>query len=523
MRKIIILVSVLLLGIVSMSYLYFSKLGTENDAKDLALQSATNNAAILFSFQNDKAFYEIIEGQGLLQQVIGDEKTNLLKQLKESFVNKKSINNFVQDQEIYISLLPDTNQTLNFLLTVQIRPDQELINFQNILRPIVKPVLNEKNIYTLKVNDSLNVFMGIQHQVLTISTSLKLIKNAAIRLDENPFTAYIKESRLLNKNILAQLHINFNQAPLLLKKIISGNLNGEMALFKTQNSFATLNYNFSKEKILFNGNTEIKSADNYLKLFEHIPVQNTAIQNILPDRTANYTLYAYDNYQSWQQKLISWQTLKKLTDKRNSLIKKVKAEYRTDLNAIFPTYLKNQFVTFQLNTGEKLAAISLINGEKVKQLLFDVSEDYNDEIKHFKPADILFIYLGEPFKNFTKPYYLIIDNQLVIANNASTLQSFLNSYKNNKLLIQEPAYLDALNQLPNTSNIGFYINLKNSKDIFRSQLLLTYYKHLQADSGLKEFDSFYYQMSADQNKFITNMLLNKYIKQNTSDSSSTVK
>ncbi|OWK70799.1 hypothetical protein [Pedobacter sp. AJM] len=521
MRKIIILVSVLLLGVASMSYLYFSKLGIENDAKDLALQSATNNAAILFSFQNDKAFYEIMAGQSLLQQAIGEEKTNLLKQLKESFINKKLINNFVQDQEIYISLLPDTNQTLNFLITVQIRSDQELINFQNKLQSIVKPVVKEKNIYTLQVNDSLNVFLGMQHQVLTVSTSLKLIKNAAIRLNDNPFTAYIKESRLLNKNILAQLYINFNQAPLLLKNIIAGSINGEMALFKTQNSFATLNYNFSKEKILFNGNTEIKSADNYLKLFEQIPVQSINIQNIIPDRTASYTIYAYDNYQSWQQKLARWQTLKNLTDKRNVLIKKVKTEYRTDLNAIFPLYLKNQFITFQLNTGEKLAAISLINGEKVKQLLFDVSEDYSEEIKHFKTADILFTYLGEPFKNFVKPYYVIIDNQFVIANNASTVQSFLNSYKNNKLLIQEPAYLDALNQLPNTSNIGFYINLKNAKNIFRSQLLLKYYQHLQADSGWKEFDSFYYQMSADQNKFITNMLLNKYIKPNPSDSAST--
>lgn len=520
MRKIIILVSVLLAGIVLMSYLYFSKLGTENDAKDLALQSATNNAALLFSFQNDKGFYEIIEGQDLLQQVIGYDKMNLLKQLKEGFINSKSVNQLIQDQEIYISLLPDTNQTLNFLITVQVKPDLSIASVQNQLKSIVNPVAKENNIFTVKVNDSLDVFLGVQHQVLTISTSLKLIKNAGIRLKENPFTAYIKESRLQNKNVLAQLYINYNQAPPLLKSIIAGKINGEIDIFNAQNSFATLNYNFSREKILFHGNTEIKSADSYLKLFENIPVQQTDIQNILPDQTANYTIYAFDNYKSWRQKLANWQVQHQLTDKINSQLKGIKTQYRTDLNAIFPFYLKNQFIAFQLNTGEKLAAISLSDGEKVKQLLFDVSEDYTEEIKHFKSSDILFMYLGEPFKKFTKPYYTILDNQLITANNPSTLQSFLNSYRNNKLLIQQPDYLDAMNQLSGTANIGFYINLKNSKEIFRSQILSPYYKHLQADSGLKTFDTFYYQMSADHHKFITNLLLNKYIRPQTPDSTS---
>ncbi len=51
-----------------MAYLYFSKLSDENNAKDLALQSATNNAALIFAFQNDKSFYQIIEGQNLIPE-----------------------------------------------------------------------------------------------------------------------------------------------------------------------------------------------------------------------------------------------------------------------------------------------------------------------------------------------------------------------------------------------------------------------------------------------------------------------
>ncbi len=511
MKRIIIIVTALFLGVVFMALFYFSKLGMENQAKDLALQSATNDAAIIFSFQNEKSFYAIIEGQNILQLVLGAQKTSLLKEIKESFINNTNLNNFIKDQQIYISILPDSGKTLNFLITVQMQQEKKINSFFDNLnaKNLVKKV--EEDLYLVKLNQHLSLYIGTKNQVLTASTTLKLVKNAQIRLSENPFTNFIKESNLLNKNILAHAYINFNKAPVLLKNIIAGNINGELALLDKQNSYASLNYNFSKERILFNGNTVLKASDNYLKVFENNVPQNTLIQNILPDNTANYTLYAFDNYNTWRSKLSQWQEQHKETGKTKLLIDKIKVDYRIDLNAVFPKFVKNQFVTFQLSTTEKLAAISLSNGEKVKQLILDVSADYNDDIKIFKASDVLYTYFGEPFKNFRRPFYTIIDNYIIVANNASTIQSFLNSYKNNKLLIQNPEYLDALNQVSSTSTISYYVNTKNSSAIFKSNISASYYQHLKADSGLNNFDAFYYQMSSDKKKFITNLLLNKYL------------
>lgn len=512
MKKIVILTSALFLGVALMAYLYFSRLGIENNAKDLALQSATNNAALVFSFQNDKGFYNIMEGQQLLQQVLGQDKMNLLSQLKKSIIDDNILNKYIKDQQIYISVLPDTDKTLNFLITVQISPENDIKKFNDQLKSKMAISQNAKNIYSIKLNDSISVFMGIQSQVITVSTSLKLVKNASIRLMENPFTEFIKENNHQIKNVLAHVYINFNQAPLLLKNIIAGNINGEIAVFDQQNSYAILNYNFSKEKILFNGNTQLKDPGNYLKLFENTPAQNTAIQNILPDNTANYVLYAFDHYTKWSAKLNTWQQQNKTAERAASVIKNIKDQYRVDLNTIFPVYTKNQFITFQLSTTEKLGAIALSNGEKVRQLLLDISADYSDDIKLFKSPDILFSYFGEPFKKFGRPYFTIIDNNLIVANNASTIQVFLNNYKNNRLLIQTPEYLDAINQISNTSNVSYYINTKNSAGIFRDNIKQPFYKHLRADSGLKSFDTFCYQMSAERDKFITNLLLNKYLK-----------
>ncbi|WP_316798286.1 hypothetical protein [Pedobacter frigidisoli] len=518
MKKIIILVIALFLGIAFMAYYYFSKLNIENNAKDLALQSATNNAALVFSFKNDKSFYEIIGSQHILQQVLGTEKTMYLNILKESIVNDVTLNRFIQDQPVYVSILPDSNKTLNYLLTAQIRSDFKIEKLYDYLKLVRKISKKEGDLYVLKLNDSLDVYLGIQGEVITLSTSRNLVEDAAVRLIENPFTAYIKENSQISTNALLTLYINLNKAPLLLKNIIAGNLNGELSVFDKQNSFASLNYNFSKEKLLFNGSNQIEDRNNYLTLFENTPAQATSIQNILPENTANFTLYAFDNYQTWLKKLISIQSQNRDTKKVQATIQKIKNEYRIDLNAVFPAYTKNQFILFQLSTTEKLGAIALTNGEKVKQLLLDASADYSEDVKLFKASDMLFSYFGEPFKKFGRPYYTVIDNYLIVANNASTVQVFLNDYKNNRLLIQTPSYLDAMNQITSTSNVFYYINTKNSANLFRNSINLPFYRHLKADSGLKSFDTFCYQMSADRNKFATNLLLNKYLKPQIPDS-----
>jgi len=518
MKKILVFIFVLLSAIAFMAYFYFSKLGTENNAKDLALQSATNNAAVVFSFRNDKSFYEIIAAQQLIQQVIGEEKSELLSQLKNLVINNNTLNGYINDQNIYISLLPDSNKKINFLITVQLQPEKDLSKLNSALQSSSFISSFGEDIYKIKVTDSLLAYARLKDRVITVSTSLQLINNASVRLAENPFTDYIKENSRNNKNALAQVYINFNQAPLLLKNILSKNIDGNLSVLNKQNSYAALNYNFSKEKVLFNGTTSLKNEDNYLKLFENSHPQSTTIQNILPENTANYIIYTFNDYKTWSANFNTYLARTKQLEKTRTAINNVKKDFRTDLNTVFPVYTKNQFTTFQLNTAEKIAAIELSNGEKVKQLLIDVSTDYSEDIKIFKSSHILYSYFGEPFRNFSRPYYTIIDNYLIVANNASTIQSFLNSYKTNKLLAQTAEYREAMNEISTTFNVGYYINIKRSSTILKGEILTDYYTQFHTDNGLKTFDTFCYQMIADKTNFITNVLLNKYLQPEVPDS-----
>ncbi len=510
MKKIIIIVIVLTLSTFYLAYVYFSKLNTENNAKDFALQTASTNASMVFAFQNDQSFYDILGGQNLLQQVLGKDKMALLNSLKDKLLADKVFRKLIQDQTIYISVLPDSNKTIDLLCTFQLNDKNNLNAFANHLK-IKNTVTDQVSEHALlKLNDSVTVFVNIRNNVIAVSSSAGILEQATKNRKADGFTEYIKRSNGFNKNVIAKLYLNFNHATPLLKKFIAGNVNGQLSVLDNQNSYADLNYNYSKEHVLFNGNTEVVDAESYLKLFTDITPQPISITNILPENAANYSLYAVADYSEW---LISLQHLQERGEEKqqvDKMIDDVKKNYHTDLLKTFNTFGGNQFIAFQLSTSEKLAAFSLTNGDKFSQLMLEASSEYNSDIRIFKTEGILNGFFGNAFKNFARPYFIVMDNYLVVANNASTLQSFLNSYKKNRLLIKTPEYLDAMNQLTNTCNVSYYINSENSKDIFRHNVRLPYYKHARDKNGLGIFDTFFYQMSADKDRFITNLLLNKY-------------
>ncbi|MGY0041386.1 DUF3352 domain-containing protein [Pedobacter sp. NJ-S-72] len=154
-----------------------------------------------------------------------------------------------------------------------------------------------------------------------------------------------------------------------------------------------------------------------------------------------------------------------------------------------------------------MAAINLTNGDKVKQLLLDMSDDYSQDIKRFKKSGLLYCYFGEPFKSLSRPYYTIIDNYMVFSNQPGALQSFLNDYHNNKLLINTPDYINVYSQISKTANITYYVNRKNSEYLVRKTIYTPYYNHFIKKQGLEQFTSLVYQLSGDKGGFQTNLLI----------------
>ena len=510
MRKIFIAIGILFVAMIGMAYLYFANLNIETNVNDLSLNTITKKSGLVFCFENDKGFYDILSGQDLLENVIGEQKSKQIHSLKTNLLSNQEIFASIEKQKIYIGIVPGLPGKTDFLIAIQSLAN---VNPEKLFTVLSKKAIitNQGGVHQITFKDSTVVFAGFKDQLIVISNSAKEITEALTTSEETNvnFINYIKANSRFNKNTLASLFIDYNKTPVFLKNILNSNINGELNVFNKQDSYAALSYNFSKEQLLFNGTTSVNNANNYYALFSDIDEQKITITNLLPDKTANYTAFAIKDYPAWREKLKAQFIVKKQEEKVTATISRINQQYRLDLDQIFPKYFKDQFITFQLNTGEKFGAIALSNGDKVNQLLLDLGSEYATDIQVFKERDILYSYFGDPFKKFERPFYTVIDNYLVVSNYASSIQFFLNSYKNNSLLVNDNDYQVFRSQLSPNATIAFYIGNKNSNDIFGRNLKTPYYKQYKKQNGFKEYSAFYYQLSGDQGKFLTNILLFK--------------
>lgn len=480
---------------------------------DSSLYAATLNSGLIFSFENDKSILELLKSQELFKDLVGQAQYKQVQSLKNQLIAVSEINKAIEKQSIYISLVTDKNKkNIDFLYSTILNTEE--INKQQLLKTLSAnkvQIQQEEELTKITLADSSIFYLAIKGKLLLLSSAqypLKAVINSTSN-QQSKFADYIKLNSRLTKNSLAEVYINFNVLPDLIKVTMPGKPTGELTILNHQDSYASLVYNFSKEKILLTGLTSINDLNSYYQLFSTQEAQKVTITNILPENTANYTAFGIQNYIDWSKTLAQWFKFNKEEKTISKAKENSKVKYHIDLETLFPKYFKNELISFQLSTAEKLGAVNLTNGDKLNQLLLDLSTEYSTEIRLFKESDLLYNYFGEPFKKFSRPYYTIIDNYMVFANNASTLESFLNSYRSNRLLLTKNEYGNVVNQLPNASSISFFIHLKNSQDIFRKNIYTPYYSHIINKNGLKDYSSLTYQLSSDNGKFQTNILLSK--------------
>lgn len=511
MKRIYLTLIILLLAMSGMAYLYFSRLNRESTYNEISLRAATAKSGLIFCIHNDKSIFEILKGQDLFERLLGEEKFRSLSLLKDLVISKPALNSLIANKDVFISFSGGKNKEINYLVSTQLNEEQKKPVLTDALQSGGIKVTENAGIMKLTLNDSTVFYLGLEKNLVLLSSTEELVRSGlTVKTSENSaeFIEFIKLNNKLGKNSVGNLFIDYNKIPQLIKSIIPGSLYGNTAVFNHQDSFAALNYNFSAERLFFSGTTKLNAAGNYLNLYAAVAPQKNTIDNLLPANTASFRLYAITDYKSWRKSLNNWFKLHKEDLKIRKTIEHTEQTYRLDPDGIFPKYFSDQLITFQLKSSENLGAINLSNGDKVKQLLIDISTDYDEDIQQFKVPDLLYCYFGEPFKKFIKPYYTIIDNHLVFANTPSTLQEFLRFYRRNELLISTSDYIDLYAQISNTASVTFYINHKNSSDIIRKSVFTPYYKHFLADKGLGKFNSLIYQLNGDQNNFQTNFLIN---------------
>ncbi|WP_419698884.1 hypothetical protein [Mucilaginibacter sp. NFX135] len=518
MKRLIVITLILLAAAIAITVVYFKNLSPPGVRTGQVMHTIPDNATAVFEFNSEKGFYDIFKGNQLLSAVMGKDKLADLDTLRKLLISSPQLERFFDGQNVFISVHPSSGNDINLLITIPTTNDFKTdaftaLNTQPNSGLSVSPVHNtigttydvlvkaiNKHFYiTQKEN---NIFAG--------SFSKELIDQSILYRDDKSKNVFIPLPEQQNANSLANLYINYSQLTPLFDQIFKNKNTDIFKSFKLLPALAALTLNFKNDALMFSGFTTIQHnhTASYLNLFaDQQPVVNH-LKEIFPSTTAYTINFAISDPAKFSAGLSQWHIQAGIGKEKDQLFNKIKAETGVLLKPEFEHLLSNEFAVVTTRYQEKYAIVSVKDGSKLRPILMNISTMTNDNIGQFNYDKVPFYLLGDAFSIFRKPYFMIIDNYLVLAATSSELTSYSDTYYNRKFISKTDQYNQFDNLLAERSNVAFFINFKNSQSIFKRDLKDAFYDAFENSSpGWKSFYAAAYQFSASDKNFYTNLCM----------------
>ncbi|MDF3076661.1 MAG: hypothetical protein K0S09_550 [Sphingobacteriaceae bacterium] len=499
--------------------MYFSKLNLDQRSSDKALSLIPADAAAVLEFTNDKSFQEIFKGYPIFEAVIGKTESDGLTGVQQLITRLELLAN-TERNETYLSFHHSKTKAEVGLLWLMTLPKS--LNKEDIYDALLSksPNYSSRKI-SLSNADGIEIsfsktqkpfYFSIQNNTAVGSFSEPLLRDClgtGAKIND-AFAAEIISGTQNNHNSLVNLFLNHAGAAGFFERFFSRGLSGYSSLLKQASGYSTLNLNFKSDALMFNGIATVDTTTlRYFNLFRHQKPVSTTIIRAFPESTANYTAFAVSDYKQFNT------GLNRLLNTRNELKKLqhqfdlLRASSGIDIDEDVKKYYGNEFAVLELSGQQKLAVIKLTNGANMSRVLNLISRPVTEQISELNNANIFYYSFGDPMLGFPRPFFITVDNYLVLANAQSTLQQFLFNYLSENLLVKTPAFANFNQYIANQSNISYFVQIEKSKGVFNSVFKSNFANKFKAETfGLDKFYGLSYQWSADGGHFFTNIYAN---------------
>jgi len=518
MRKQIISTIILLIAIAVVTVLYFKDLNPPGANTSRVMASIPANASVIFQFTNEKSFYDIISNDSLLADLTGQEQLSDIDTLRSCLLGNKALNKYFEGQSLFISLHPLNNHDAELLLTMQatkgfnISAMDKLAKQQNtglLINPLRSPGVQGYEVYinSLKkrfyiVDKDDNIFSG--------SFSEKLALQSAAYKSKSDKQDFVMLSEQQNSNSLANVYINNAQLMPLFAALFTDKNEDIFRSFRQLAGQAALSLNYRTDALMFSGTTTLipNQPLSYLNLFVmQKPVLNH-LKDIFPSSTAYSINFSVSDPSKFTSDLYDFHTKAGIQHEEDSLFKKIRSETGVSLRTEFNNALGNEFAMVTTRFQEKYAIIAIKDGTKLGPILMNISHMATDKIGQFNYQKLPFFLLGDAFSILKHPYFMIVDNYLILATSENELTSYNDTYFNRKFLSKMGQYNQFDNLQAEQSNVSFFINFKNAEPILKRDLDTGFYSAFKSDNpGWKNFYGASYQYSAADKNFYTNFCM----------------
>ncbi|HWZ35690.1 MAG TPA: hypothetical protein VNW51_05990, partial [Mucilaginibacter sp.] len=431
MKRLIVITIILLLVTAGITVVYFKNLNTPGLHTMQTMRNIPDNAALVFEFINEDSFYDIFNGNKLFTSVIGHEQLGELDTLHNQMFADPILKRFFDGQNTFISLHPLSDQTIGLLITTAatkgFKPEDidqltakthkglvvTSASFDGKKGYIIYSAILKKRFYLLNKEDG--IYLG--------SFSKELIDLGAKYVPQKDKRIFMALPEQQNANSLANLYINYNNLNPLFGVLFKNQNTDIFKSFKLFPALAALNLNFKSDALLFTGfsNIEQDQPSSYLNLFSNQqPVVNN-LQDIFPSTTAYSICFSVSDTKTFKSDLSNWYIQTKMQGEKDSLFARVKKETGVNLIHEFNQQMGQEFAVVTTKYMEKYAIVSLKDGSAFRPMMNNISTMATVDIGQVNYNKLPFYLLGNAFSAFNHPWFMIVDNYLILANSQSEL------------------------------------------------------------------------------------------------------
>src|SRR5690606_3140343 len=263
MKRIIIIISVLVIIVTGVTIFYFKNLGSAENSTEKVFQTIPSDASLIFEYKNETSFYDIFKDFTLFSDILGKESTDHLNALKSVFIDDEAITSSFIQNELFFSLHGTSPNEADFLVITPV--NSKLIKNQQQLIDLIKSkyvIEQQGNLFYLNFNNNSKFYFTFINNLALGSFNESLLKEVftAKGEKENQFNLLKKSvSSQRNKNSIANLYINFTNFGKLINNFSDKKNPIETASLKNFSAVSSLNINYQNNAFMFSGTTALNN------------------------------------------------------------------------------------------------------------------------------------------------------------------------------------------------------------------------------------------------------------------------
>jgi hypothetical protein len=531
---------IIFIVVIASGLFYYLKFYYERDKVDIWDLVPKNSLAVYEVDQPIKVWNNLLELPlwNNLSSIPEINKINEnLEQLDSITGSSGSLERLFRDREILISLhkISNTEFGYTFYMNLNSVDKRKILNvildYYNNIPALHHEIRNYEDfsIHEISDDNADTNFTFIEYKNHFIGSFTPFLIDDVVRNISNNFQTNFKSisSGIFNTQPIeldqGNLYVNVAKIPDLLRNFsVEKERKDYNEYIKWFTGATYYDISFENNRIFFNGSTKIPENKNeyFLSTFYDQSPQNVEAIYYLPNRTATYISYTYENFITWRKSVdVFWQrNFPAILDKKIQLLKDYTI-YEKD----FYGWIGNEIglATLQsmdLDHPDKLLIIKskdysesikvlddlimFVNHQNSDTLLY---EDFSGKrIKQISIPEFPASLMGEEFAGFENSYYTDLGSYIVIGNSFEVIKHLLNEIDDENTWGKSLKFMQYFDNVQKRANVSYFINYSNLWNAFIGSLNEEWKEFFKEyDHQFKHFEIVSFQFSNINNNFYT--------------------